>query len=110
MEAIVVQCTAASRDEARIIARALLDAKLAACVSLAGEIESHYWWQGTLEHATETRLLIKTTRDRFDNVRSTILKHHSYDVPEIIALPVVAGHTPYLEWLAGCVGPAEDDA
>ena len=102
-EAIIVQCTAASKDEARRIARALVEAKLAACASIAGEVESHYRWRGAIEQATETLLLIKTTRERFDDVRRTILEHHSYEVPEIIALPVVAGHEAYLAWLAESV-------
>ncbi|MBN1918282.1 MAG: divalent-cation tolerance protein CutA [Verrucomicrobia bacterium] len=98
-DAIVIQCTASSRDEARGIARALLEAKRAACVSLAGEVESHYWWQGAIESATEVLMLIKTARGQFDAVCETILAHHSYEVPEIIALPVVTGHEPYLRWL-----------
>ena len=107
MEAIIIQCTVPSRDEARAIGRALLDAKLAACVSIAGEVESHYWWQGAIEEARELVVVIKTTRERFDAVRRTILEHHSYQVPEILALPVVDGHGPYLDWLAGCVRSGE---
>jgi len=106
-EAILIQCTASSREEARAIGRTLLEAKLAACVSIVGKAESHYWWRGALEQASETVLLVKTTRERFDEVRRTILEHHSYEVPEIIALPVVAGHEPYLEWLAESVGGEE---
>jgi len=98
-DAIVIQCTASSRDEAHRIARALLEAKLAACASLVAAVESHYWWKGAIESANEVLLLIKTTRERFDAVRETILRHHSYEVPEIIALPVVTGHEPYLRWL-----------
>jgi periplasmic divalent cation tolerance protein len=98
-DAIVIQCTAASRDEAQRIAHALLEAKLAACASLVAGVESHYWWKGAIESASEVLLLIKTTRERFDAVRGTILEHHSYEVPEIIALPVVTGHEPYLRWL-----------
>ena len=97
--AIVIQCTASSKDEAQRIARALLEAKLAACVSLAAAVESHYWWKGAIESASEVLLLIKTTRERFDAAREMILKHHTYEVPEIIALPVVTGHKPYLRWL-----------
>ena len=98
-DAIVIQCTAASRDEAQRIARALLETKLAACASLVAAVESHYWWKGAIESSNEVLLLIKTTRERFDAVRETILEHHSYEVPEIIALPVVTGHEPYLRWL-----------
>ena len=108
-EAIIVQCTTSSRDEARRIGRALVEAKLAACASIAGEVESHYWWQGAIEQATETLLVIKTTRARFDEVRRAILEHHSYEVPEIGALPVVAGHEAYLAWLAESVRGEEAD-
>jgi len=107
MEALIVQCTASSREEARAIGRALLEARLAACVSISGEVESHYWWRGALEQAGEVLLLIKTTRERFDEVRRTILEHHSYEVPEIIALPIVAGHQAYLDWLTESVGGKE---
>jgi periplasmic divalent cation tolerance protein len=109
-EAIVVQCTASSKDEARTIARALLDAKLAACASIVGEVESHYWWRGALEQAGETLLVIKTTRERFDAVRRTILEHHSYEVPEIVALPVLAGHQPYLDWITESVRAGEAES
>ena len=98
-EPIIVQCTTSSAEEARRIARALLEAKLAACASIAAQVESHYWWQGAIEQSDECLMLIKTTRERFDAVRETILRHHSYEVPEIIALPVVTGHEPYLRWL-----------
>lgn len=106
----MVQCTAASKEEARTISQALLEARVAACVSIAGEVESHYWWRGALEHAGEVLLLIKTTRERFDDVRRIILEHHSYEVPEIIAMPIVAAHQPYLDWLTQSVSDAEAGA
>jgi periplasmic divalent cation tolerance protein len=106
-ELIIVQCTAASLEEARRIARALLEARLAACASIAGRIESHYWWRGAIEQSDECLMLIKTTRERFDAVRRAIVEQHSYEVPEIIALPIVDGHAPYLDWLAGVVQGGE---
>lgn len=110
MKALLVQCTASSVNEARTIARSLLEARLAACVSLAGQVESHYRWRGALEQTNEVLLLIKTTRARFEAVRRTILEHHGYEVPEIIAVDVVAGHGPYLKWLAESVGGKEAGA
>jgi periplasmic divalent cation tolerance protein len=108
-EPIIVQCTTSSAEEARRIARALLEAKLAACASIAAQVESHYWWQGAIEQSDECLMLIKTTRERFDAVRRAILEHHSYAVPEIVALPIVEGHDAYLKWLAESVGPEDAD-
>lgn len=106
-EPIIVQCTAPSIEEARRIARALLEAKLVACAGIAARVESHYWWQGAIEQADECLMLIKTTRERFDAVRRTIVERHSYEVPEIVALPIVDGHAPYLDWLAESVQDGE---
>ncbi len=107
METVMIQCTVSSKEEARTISHALLEARVAACVSIAAGVESHYWWRGALEHADEALLVIKTTRDRFDDVRRVILQHHSYEVPEIIAVPIVAAHRPYLDWLAHSVSDEE---
>jgi periplasmic divalent cation tolerance protein len=106
-EAIIIQCTVSSKEQARRIGRALVEARLAACASIVGDVESHYRWQGAIERAVETLLVVKTTRQRFDDVCRTILEHHSYDVPEIIAVPIAAGHNAYLAWLAESVGGEE---
>ena len=95
-----VQATAGSREEADRVAAALLERRLAACVQVVGPVESRYWWEGRLETATEWLCLVKTTDDRVDEVVAVIQDVHSYDVPEIIALPVVAGSEAYLRWIA----------
>lgn len=96
---IVVLSTCATADEAEKIARGLIDARLAACVSVLPGARSFYRWQGAVENAAEWLLLIKTSRERFESVRLELEKLHSYEVPEIIALPIVDGAANYLNWL-----------
>jgi periplasmic divalent cation tolerance protein len=101
---IVVLVTCGSREEARKIARELISRRLAACVSeLATPVVSTYRWKGKIESAKEFLLLIKTTKRRFPALRKAILELHSYETPEIIALPIVAGSNPYLDWIAASV-------
>lgn len=96
--------TCGSAREARKIARSLVNAHLAACVNVVrSPVESIYRWRGNLERAEEFLLLIKTSRARFGKVRDAILKMHSYDVPEIIALPIAAGYAKYLRWIRSSV-------
>ena len=100
----VVLVTCASRVEARKIARLVVAAKLAACANLvSAPVESIYRWKGRVESAKEFLLVIKTTHARFPALREAILRAHSYDVPEIIALPVAAGSEKYLAWIADSV-------
>lgn len=90
-----------SPKEARRIAKALVERRLAACVNtIAAPVESVYRWKGKIEKAKEYLLLIKTSRARFAAVERTIRESHSYDVPEIIAVPIVSGSRDYLSWLA----------
>jgi periplasmic divalent cation tolerance protein len=96
---IVVLCTCASGQEARRIAEAIVESKLAACVNLLGAAESVYRWEGRIETAHEVLLMIKSTAERFDELRIRITELHSYETPEIIALPVAAGSEKYLHWL-----------
>ena len=89
---IVVLVTCASAKEARKIARALVKERLAACANiLASPVQSVYRWKGTVESAKEFLLIIKTTKARFPKLKATVKRLHSYDVPEIIALPIAAG-------------------
>ena len=85
---------------AQSLARTLVEARLAACVNLVPAIHSVYRWQGQIEEATKVTLLIKTTQRHYDELQHAIVKLHTYDVPEIIAMPVVAGYAPYLHWIA----------
>jgi len=102
--AVVGLVTCSSRTEARKLARAILKKKLAACVNIIGGLESHYWWRGKLETARESLLLVKTTRARASSVVNAVKAAHSYEVPEVIFLPVVAGERRYLKWVIESVG------
>lgn len=90
--------TASSTEEGRAVARALLEARLAACVNIIPGVESHYWWEGALEKSTEHQLVIKTRAALMPAVIACVQQHHSYKVPEVIALPVVEGNPDYLAW------------
>src|SRR5260221_13192997 len=104
--AVVGLVTCSSRTEARKVARTILRKKLAACVNIVGGLESHYWWRGKLECAREQLLLIKTTRARSDGVMKAVKAAHSYEVPEVIFLPIVASERTYLKWLRSSVPKA----
>jgi periplasmic divalent cation tolerance protein len=98
-EAIVVMMTAASQDEASRIAEMLVSARLAACVQILPEIESVYRWQGEVKREQEILLLAKTVASRFDELESKVRAMHSYETPEIVAVPVADVSAPYLKWL-----------
>ena len=99
-DALVVLCTFPSPEKAAEVARALVEDKLAACVNIAPPVRSIYAWKGELQDEPETLAIIKTCASRYDALASRIAALHPYEVPEIIALPVAAGHAPYLAWLA----------
>jgi periplasmic divalent cation tolerance protein len=99
----IVLCTAGSQDEARKIARHLVEQRLAACVNIVPRMESIYRWQGKLESSGEWLLLIKTTVERFPAVRDAIRDLHSYELPECIAISIEDGSSGYLEWIAQSV-------
>jgi periplasmic divalent cation tolerance protein len=96
----IVLSTAGSAEEARKIANHLVHHQLAACVNIVPRIESIYRWQGKVESGTEWLLLIKTTAERFNDVRDAIRELHSYDLPECIAIAIEDGSVNYLEWIA----------
>lgn len=102
-EAIVVLMTAANGEEAARLADLLIGAHLAACVQILPEMESVYRWEGKIERQAEILLLAKTTRSKFEELEREVRALHSYDTPEIIALPIVAGSAPYLAWLTESV-------
>ena len=104
--AIVVMLTAASREEAARLAEMLVGARLAACVQILPEMESVYWWQGAIQREPEFLLLAKTTAGRFSSLEREVRALHSYETPEIVALPVTDISAPYLEWLVGNTSPA----
>ncbi|MFC4906736.1 divalent-cation tolerance protein CutA [Actinomadura gamaensis] len=106
---VQVTTTTDSRAEAAELARSAVSDRLAACAQLVGPIASTYWWEGRIESAEEWMVVFKTTVDRFDELASLITDEHSYDTPEIIATPVVAGSLDYLTWVAEQTGPPEPD-
>lgn len=99
IEAVTVFCTCATPEEAETIGRAVVERRFAACVNIIREVQSIYRWQEDIETAREHLLVIKTTADRFAVLRDCIAELHSYEVPEIIALPVIQGSERYLEWI-----------
>ena len=99
-EFIQVVTTAASQDGAKKIAHALLEQRLAGCVQIVGPVKSSYRWKGQIETAVEWQCWIKTRRAKYDAVAHVIQQNHTYEVPEILAMPIVAGSEPYLRWLA----------
>jgi periplasmic divalent cation tolerance protein len=94
----LVLVTASSEAEATAIAQIVVQEKLAACVNLV-PIRSVYIWQDQLQQEPEWQLLIKTTRDRFSALQERVLTLHSYEVPEILAIPIEAGSPSYLAWI-----------
>jgi periplasmic divalent cation tolerance protein len=96
---VVVLSTCGSPEEAEKIARELVSQRLAACVSIVPGVRSLYQWKGAVEDSQETLLLIKSTRELFPRLKTELSRLHSYEVPEIIALPVVDGAEPYLAWM-----------
>lgn len=103
---VCILVTASSHDEARNLARALLEARLAGCVKIIASVESHYWWQGVLEHATECQLVIKSRAALVRDVIACVKANHTYTVPEVIALPVIDGNPDYLDWLGKETAPS----
>ena len=109
-DAIVIYVVCATAEEARQIGQAVVAARLAACANILPGMESIYHWQGKIEHAQETVLLLKTRAELFATCAEKVRAMHSYAVPCIIALPVVVGTPDYLEWLAAETAAAADDA
>jgi periplasmic divalent cation tolerance protein len=97
----VVLVTCGTLEEARKIARHVVEAKLAACVNIVTHaVESFYSWEGKLEDSSEYLLIMKTSEDRLDDLQKQTLALHSYETPEFIVLPILAGSEDYLKWLA----------
>lgn len=95
----LILTTAPSQAEARKIARALVERKVAACVNIIPKIESIYRWQGKVESAEEWLLVVKTTQARVKTVEKAIRELHSYELPECIVVPIEGGSREYLRWL-----------
>jgi periplasmic divalent cation tolerance protein len=102
----VALVTCATLEEARKMARRVVEKRLAACVSIMTQaVESFYAWEGKLEDSSEYLLIMKTTEERVEELQKEVLSLHSYDTPEFLVLPIVAGSDAYLKWL----GESTDD-
>lgn len=99
----LVMTTAGSEEQALAIARGLVERRLAACVSVVGTACSVYRWKGEIVEEAEKLLLVKTESRLLPELRAAIRELHSYDLPEVIALPVEDGDPAYLKWLRGCL-------
>jgi periplasmic divalent cation tolerance protein len=103
--AIVALVMTGSEEQAVTIARALVVERLAACVNLVAPVRSIYRWHKKIEDTSEWMLVIKTRASRFVEIERRVRQLHSYEVPEVIAIPVAAGSRPYLDWLFDATGP-----
>jgi periplasmic divalent cation tolerance protein len=103
---VIVSCR---EDEAQSIAQPLIEEKLAACISIIPAVKSMYVWQGKFCQEQESLLLIKTSRAYWADLEKRIKVLHSYTVPEILAIPIEAGHKPYLDWIQQMVGKKLED-
>ena len=106
-QAIMVFITAASVDEAKRLADTLVERRLAACVQIMPEMNSVFRWQGKVETQREVLLIVKTLNSKFPEIEWEVVKLHSYETPEIVAIPLSAGSGPYLEWLKASVSEKE---
>ncbi len=96
---IVIFVTASGKKEAKKIAQVLLEHKSAACVNIIENIESFFWWQGKIDTAKESLLVIKSKKSKLAQIIKLVKSVHSYEVPEIIALPIIGGEKKYLGWI-----------
>lgn len=100
---MVVLITAKNFSEARKISQGLLKEKLIACANITREVHSFFWWQGKIDTAREVLLILKTKRRLFPKIVQVVKSLHSYDCPEVIALPIVDGNKDYLQWIEDSV-------
>ncbi len=100
MEYIIIYCTVPNKKEGREIARTIVRHKLASCVNIVDKIESIFSWDGEMCEEKEALLVIKTRKELFDKVNISIQKLHSYNVPEVIAMPIIDGDKTYFEWIS----------
>lgn len=101
---IVVLSSCATEEEAAKLARMLVEARVAACVTMVPGARSVYRWQGAIESAAECLLIIKSSRQLFEPLRKALEEAHAYDVPEVLAVPVVEGAANYMNWLEAQLG------
>jgi len=103
-DALLVLVTVPNEETATKLAEALVGEQLAACVNVLDGVRSIYRWKGAVERDDELLCICKTTRDGFEKLRARVVELHPYELPEVIALPIAAGHAPYLDWITASVG------
>ncbi|MFZ1682593.1 MAG: divalent-cation tolerance protein CutA [Candidatus Zixiibacteriota bacterium] len=99
MNDVCVAYISIPRDEADKMARALVEQRMAACVNVTPKIHSFFWWDDAVQEDEESLLIIKTTRQKFAALRDYVIENHPYELPEIIAMPLVEGSSEYIEWV-----------
>jgi len=105
---VVVIMTVANRGEAVKIVRSLLEERLIACGNIVGPISSIFWWEGKIDEASEFLVFMKSHENHFERLSERVMEIHSYEVPEIIALPIIKGSKSYLEWLSDSLQPVSE--
>jgi periplasmic divalent cation tolerance protein len=100
---VIVMVTTSSKKEAEKIAQRLLDERLIACANIMGPVSSLFRWSGKMDKAEEYLIIMKSRKDLFEKLAETVKALHSYEVPEILALPIVAVSKAYLDWLGSCL-------
>lgn len=105
MQPILVLITAGSDEEAGRVAQALLESRLVACVNRVGGVRSDFWWKGELDHADEVLLIAKSRAELWPRILESVRTHHSYEVFEAIALPIIEGSPDYLQWIQQSTSP-----
>jgi periplasmic divalent cation tolerance protein len=106
-QVLFVYVTAADAAEAERIGEAVVDARLAACANVLDGMRSIFRWQGSVQKGREAILILKTREDLFDDLRQRIVELHSYELPCVVALPINAGHEPFLDWVAEETEPTD---
>lgn len=109
MPYILVIMTATNKEAAAKIFRRLLDEKLIACANIMGPVSSLFWWENKIDEAKEFLVFMKSHKRLFQRLSSRIKEIHSYQVPEVIALPIIEGSPPYLEWLGASLQPVDEN-
>jgi periplasmic divalent cation tolerance protein len=105
---LLVLTTCPDRAAAKLLAAELVERRLAACVNTVGQVSSTYRWEGKVEQAQESLLVIKTTEERFAAIEAVIRERSSYELPEVLAIAVAAGSSGYLKWLGASVAGIEE--
>ncbi len=109
MSYVFIVTTTSNKEEAVKIVRSLLKERLIACANILGPVSSLFWWQGKIEEENEFLVFMKSRKSLFERISKRVMEIHSYDVPEIILLPIIEGSPPYLDWLRDSLQPVSRD-